>query len=365
MANQHLRAVTIHDVARVAKVSSATVSRVVNGKSTVAPELARRVLDAVEVTGYVPNITGRALRRQVSDTWAAIVSNVQNPFFTKVVAAFEDAAMGLGHSVMLCNTNEQLDRENQYIDAVIRRRMSGAVIAVASSSRTDLSPLERAGIPVVLIDRRVRGYEGDSVLVDNVQVGRLAAEHLAAQGYRRFACVGGPPHVTSIEDRVLGFRSALAEHGFSLSDEQVRRTDLRTDNGAMAMRSLLGMDPRPDAVYATHGLTTSGVYRAIQDAGLHMPNDIGLVGTDEEDWMTIVRPPVTIIQQPVQSIGMIAAQQLSARSVGLDAAPQHIVLPPVLVERDSSRGFARRRGIGGSPDEARPEDEGAASADVG
>ncbi|WIY83103.1 LacI family DNA-binding transcriptional regulator [Propionimicrobium sp. PCR01-08-3] len=337
------RPVTMKDVAAAAQVSSATVSRVLSGKSTVDPEMAKRVHEAVEATGYVPNFMGMALRRQVTNTWAIIVSNIENPFFTRLVASMEEAAEYLGYSVMLCNTNEQVDRENRYINAVIQRRMSGVAIAAASAVRTDLTPLTRAGIPVVLIDRLVQGYDGDSVVVDNALIGRLAAEHFAAQGYRRFGCVAGPRHVSSMAHRLEGFRTALRERGIDLPNAMVSQTDLRGDSGEFSVANMLNQPDAPDAIFSGYGVTTAGAYRAIKGRGLSMPRDIGLVGTDDEAWMTLVQPSVTVIRQPVEQIGIAAAQLLNARSAHPDSPSQHLVLQPTLVERESSRGFANHR----------------------
>lgn len=329
-------AVTVLDVARAADVSSATVSRVLNGKASVDPELARRVTEAVAATGYVLNSTGRALRRQVSDVWAAIVSDLQNPFFTGVVGALEDVAVRQGFSVMLCNSDERLDRERRYVSATIAQRMSGTVIAVASERESDLRPLARAGMPVVLIDRRVHDYAGDSVLVDNRTAGRLAAEHLVAQGFRRVACIAGPADVTTTEDRLCGLRAQLVQSGGGLDERYVRRTDLRTDGGVAAARSLLAMADPPDAVFATNGPLTAGAYRAVQGLGLRMPSDVGLIGVDDDQWTRMVTPQVSVIAQPVQQIGRLAGELLDARSRDPAAPPRHEVLPPTLLERASS-----------------------------
>jgi len=343
MPSQRPRQITMKDVAEAANVSTATVSRVLSGKATVDPDMALRVHQAVEATGYVPNFMGMALRRQVTNTWAIIISNIENPFFTRLVASMEDAAENMGYSVMLCNTNEQVDRENRYIRAVIQRRMSGVAIAAASASRTDLTPLTRAGIPVVLIDRLVHGYDGDSVVVDNELIGRLAAEHLVSQGYRRFASVAGPRDVSSMEHRLLGFRAALEERGIDLEDSMIIQTDLRGDSGEFAITNLLNRPDAPDAIFSGYGVTTAGAYRAIQGRRLSMPQDIGLVGTDDEAWMTLVQPSVSVVRQPVEQLGIAAAQLLNARSASPDSPPQHLVLPPTLVVRESSRGFAGRR----------------------
>lgn len=206
--------VRITDVARAAGVSSATVSRVLNGASTVDPELARRVREAAAESGYVPNPNGRALRRQRTDVWAAIVSDLQNPFFTSLVAAVEHVAVRSGHSVMLCNTDEQLVREQGYLATAIAQRMAGVVVSVTSEQDSDLSALLAAGVPTVAVDRRVHDFPGDTVLLDNVRAGRMAAQHLLELGHRDIVCLAGPSGVSPTEDRLRGALDALDEAGF-------------------------------------------------------------------------------------------------------------------------------------------------------
>ncbi len=327
---------TIQDVAHEAGVSTATVSRVLNGAGNVDPELARRVRDAVEASGYVLNTNGRALRRQVSDVWAAIVSDVQNAFFTTMVSALESVASRQGYSVMLCNSDEQPAREHEYIQAAIAQRMAGVVLAAASESGTDLRPLEAARIPTVLVDRRVHGYDGDSIFVDNRLAGRMAAEHLIAAGHERMACIAGPADVSTTEDRLDGFRETLKKAGRPLPAHAYQRANLRPEGGEVAMRSLLAATPRPDAVFVTNGPLTAGAYRAIHALGLRMPEDIALVGVDDDFWTQMVAPRVTVIQQPVAQLGSLAAELLLSRSAGSESAPQHLVLQPQLLVRASS-----------------------------
>src|SRR5699024_2650100 len=189
--NEH-HAVRSTDVAAAAGVSSATVSRVLNVSTSVAPQLDERVRQAALAANYVRNANGRALRRQRSDTWAVIVSDLQNPFFTSLVAAVERVAVRAGYSVMLCNTDEQLDRENTYLDAAIAQRMAGVVVSVTSEEASDLARLTRAQVPTVVVDRRVHDFTGDTILLDNVRAGRMAAEHLLELGHRDILCLAGP-----------------------------------------------------------------------------------------------------------------------------------------------------------------------------
>lgn len=327
---------TIQDVAREAGVSTATVSRVLNGTGSVDPELARRVRDAVATTSYVLNTNGRALRRQVSDVWAAIVSDVQNAFFTTMVSALEGVAVRQGYSVMLCNSDEQTGRERAYIQTAIAQRMAGVVIAAASERSSDLAPLEAARIPTVVVDRRVDSYAGDSIFVDNRLAGRMAAEHLLQGGYTRMACIAGPADVSTTEERLEGFRAALKAAGRPLPANAFQRANLRPEGGEVAMRTLLSSGTPPQAVFVTNGPLTAGAYRAIQGLGLRMPDDIAFVGVDDDFWTRMVTPMVSVIQQPVAQLGALAAELLLSRAQGTDSPPQHLMLQPQLLVRASS-----------------------------
>lgn len=328
---------TILDVAREAGVSTATVSRVLNGASTVDPDLARRVRAAAAATSYVPNSTGRALRRQVTDIWAAIVTDVQNPFFTTMVAALESVAVKQGFSVMLCNTDEQLGRERTYLHAAVSQRMAGVVVAVTSETDSDLTPIVDARIPAVVVDRRLHDYAGDTIVVDNVLAGRLAADHLLLHGYRRIACIAGPPDVSTTEDRLTGFRTALAQAGHPMPDHHVHRANLRAEGGEIAMRALLSQGgDAPDAVFSTNGPLTVGAYRAIRTLGRAIPDQVALIGVDDDQWTRMTSPMVSVIQQPVAQIGRLAGELLSARSRRANADAQHIVLSPQILARAST-----------------------------
>ncbi|QOR69280.1 LacI family DNA-binding transcriptional regulator [Ruania alkalisoli] len=330
------RPVRITDVAAAAGVSIATVSRVLNGSSTVDPVLAERVRVAARAARYVPNSNGRALRRQRADVWAAIVSDVKNPFFTSLVTAVEHVAVRSGHSVMLCNTDEQLERERGYLDAAIAQRMSGVVVSVTSEEQSDLAPLLAAGIPTVVVDRRVHDFAGDSILLDNERVGRLAVEHLLALGHRDILCLAGPSGVSTTEDRLDGVRHALAEAGVVFEHERMVRTDLRMADAEDAVLAAVSGPKPPDAVVAMNGPLTAGAYRGIQRSGFRLPEDISLVGVDDDTWTQLVHPAVTLVAQPVDEMGTRAAERLNVRAIHDDVAPVHLLLEPELLVRGTT-----------------------------
>lgn len=326
--------VTIRDVARVAGVSVATVSRTLNGSPTVDPELAARVREAVATSGYVRNAAGRALRRQVADIFAAIVPDL-NPFYTGVLAAFERTVIESGYSVMLCNSAEDVERERRYVIAASAQQMAGAIVAVTSEDDTEPTEMLAATMPVVLFDREVIGYEGDLVVIDNERTGELVAEHLLAQGSRRPACIAGPADVSTTEGRLRGFRAGLARAGLRLSPERVARASLNAAGGGSAMRSLAALDEPPDAVFATTGPLSVGAYQALQELPDHGDRP-ALVGHDDDQWTQIVRPQITVIRQPVEEIGASVAEMLLARAHGGGGPGVRRVLTAELVVRQSS-----------------------------
>ncbi|WP_194896011.1 LacI family DNA-binding transcriptional regulator, partial [Catenulispora pinisilvae] len=210
--------VTIRDVAAVAEVSPATVSRVLNADQRVAPELRERVLAAVERLGYRPNSQARSLRTQATRVIGLIISDIQNPFFTSLVRGVEDAAQASGYSVVLANSDEDLGKEQQYLRVAAAEQMAGVILSPASSSRTRIGELVHEEIPVVTIDRRIAA-DVDSVAVDNVAGARRAVEHLLQTGASRVGIIAGPDDVSTAADRLEGYRAALRAAGLAVDPE--------------------------------------------------------------------------------------------------------------------------------------------------
>jgi LacI family transcriptional regulator len=328
----------IGDVALRAGVSPATVSRVLNGSRTVSPERAAKVRAAAAELGYTPSGPARALRQQRTRVWAAVVADVQNPFFTAVVRGMEDVAVAEDHRLVLGNTDEDLGKEAAYLDIAVAEQMAGVVIAVASARDSRLDVLIERGIPVVAIDRWPQRHadEVDSVVVDNELGARQATEHLLAAGARRIACVTGPARVSTASERLAGYQAALRAGGAAPDADLVRRADFKEDGGYAATRTLLSGRHRPDALFVTNNLMTLGALRAVQEAGLRVPEDLLLVGFDDAPWTTLVSPKLTVVAQPTHELGRQAALLLATASSDLPA--RHVVLAPTLLVRESSGG---------------------------
>jgi LacI family transcriptional regulator len=328
---------TIRDVAAAAGVSPATVSRVLNLKEDVADDLRRRVLAAVSDLGYRRNGPARSLRTRAAMVIGLIISDITNPFFTAVVRGVEDVAQLAGYSVVLANADEDVTKESRYLEVAAAEQMAGVLLTPASSQLTSIDVLLERNIPVVTIDRRLANSPVDSVTVNNRQATQTAAEHLISQGCKRVGFVAGPVTITTGASRLAGYRAALRTAGRPYDPALVAYADFRTEGGYAATRQLLHSRKAPDGLLISNNLMTVGGMQAIAEAGLSVPDDIAVVGFDDANWATALRPPLTVVTQPTYDIGRIAAEFLLRRINGESFPPKRVVLRAELVERGSSR----------------------------
>lgn len=326
---------TIVDVARAAGVSTATVSRVLNNHPQVDPRLAATVRKAAKELGYRPSRVARSLRTRQSRVWALIISDIRNPFFTDMIRGVEDVAYAAGYSLILCNAEQDAAKEASYLELAIAENVGGLVLT-PSGPATDLAALHEAGIPVVLADRLLATFPADSVVVDNAAGARQAVGHLAANGYRRIACITGPLTTTTGADRYSGYRQALADAGLPQPESLARVADYLETGGHSAMAELLALDERPDAVFAANNLMTIGALHAIAEAGLRIPEDIAVIGFDDMSWTTLLQPPLTTVAQPTYDLGVETGRLLRSRLDGYTGAARKVTLSPELRIRGSS-----------------------------
>lgn len=327
---------TMQDVARLAGVSIATASRVLNEVSTVNPDLAERVRTAMRELDYRPNAVARNLRRNQTSLWAVIVSDIGNPFFTGLVRGIEDIAQGKGFSVVLCNSDEEPAKEDQYLKVAAAEKMAGVIISSSGRSRR-LRSLAEAGTPVVAIDRRLPRVEVDTVLVDNEHGAQLATEHLVNEGFQRIGYISGPRRVSTAADRLRGYRHGLHARGIAVDESLIRLADFREDGGYQAMSALLALPEPPDAVFAANNLMTIGAVECLVDQGITIPAQMGVVGFDEIPWAHLVRPSLSTVTQPTYEVGRTAGLLLSERIVTPSRPKSVVRLLTELQVRESSR----------------------------
>ncbi|WP_299029990.1 LacI family DNA-binding transcriptional regulator [uncultured Thermanaerothrix sp.] len=323
---------SIKDVAQAAGVSTATVSRVLANKPYVSPEVRQRVLEAVERLGYRPNLVARGLRAQQTNTIGLLVSDIRNPYFTDVSRAVEDLAYEHGFTLFLGNTDENPQKETLYLQSMRDHNVAGLIFSPTRQASEHFTALGLT-IPTVVIDRAVREGDVDMVLIDNLEAAYRLTQHLLEQGYTRLAGLFGEMSVTGRE-RQRGFEKALREHG--LAPLQMRFLPPYIQAGYEATRALLQAAPRPDAILATNSLLLAGALKAIREAGLPLPEAIGLAGFDETTWTPLVEPPLTVIAQPTYEIGRMAMRMLLERLEDPNLPYRQVILKGQLLVRRST-----------------------------
>jgi LacI family fructose operon transcriptional repressor len=325
--------VSIKDVAEAAGVSTATVSRVLSNGLHVRPEVRERVLATVERLGYRPNLVARSLRSQQSSTIGLIVSDISNPFFTAISRAVEDTAYEQGFSVLLCNTDENPEKEAIYLNLMRDTAVAGAII---SPTRQTIASLADSNLPfpIVVIDRSISNGDVDSVLIDNVDAAYRLITHLIEQGYRRIGALCS--EMSTGLERQLGYEKALRARGFAPQSEYMKYVSPKAEAGYEATLKMLDLTEPPDALFAVNSLIAEGALQAIRERNLTIPDDIALVSFDETPWTSIVQPAITLIAQPTYEIGESAADLLIKRIADPSRPTRKVILNGQLLVRGSS-----------------------------
>jgi LacI family transcriptional regulator len=335
---------TIRDVARLASVSVATVSNVLNSTRSVAAETRERVLKAVDALGYAPHAAARSMRGRGSGLLGLIVADITNPFFTALVHAIERAANARGYAVLLCNSDEDLEREQRHLQLLRTQRVDGIILAAtghASSGRA--AALSRLRAPVVLVDRGFTEFGLDAVILDNRQAALAATRHILEFGHQRIAMIGGPTTVSTGAERLAGYREALLEAGVAYEARWVHDAGFREEPAYDAACAMLAAGERPTAIFAANNLIAIGVMRAIADARLRCPQDVSVVSIDDFAWATAFRPRMTTVAQPVAQMGETAVRLLLDRIDGTAPAEARTErMAPMLVVRDSCTAAPQR-----------------------
>ena len=329
---------TIQDVAQHAGVSIATVSRVLNGTTYVNEEVAARVRAAVKELHYQPSRAAQALRANRSKIIGLLISDIQNPFFTALIRGVEDVANRNGYSLILCNSDENPHKEQQYIEVLCAERVAGAIVVPTSENPQKLRLFREHEIPFVSVDRRVKDRTTDAILIDNVSGAYEAVKHLIANGYRRIGAITGPVSTTTGRERLEGYRKALREEGLACDPELECIDDFKSGGGRKCANTLLDLEPSVDALFVANNLMTLGALEAIHERHLRVPEDIAIVGFDEMPWAALSSISLTTVTQPVYELGSTAALRLFQRLHDpVISTRQEIILSPVLQVRDSTR----------------------------
>lgn len=326
---------TMKDVAWAAGVSLKTVSRVVNGETTVSPELVVKVRAAIDALHYRPNIGASALRRsdRRTGTIGMLLEDVGNPFSSSLHRAVEDEARLRGVQVLTGSVDEEPQRERELARVFTMRRTDGLIVAPASADQSYLATEVRLDTPVVFVDRAAQGVLADSVLSTNVTGATEAVRHLISHGHRRVAYLGDYIRIPTARGRYQGYLTALREAGIGV-DPAVVIQDLHTVPATeSAVMSLFGRQHPPTALFTSQNLVTVGAVRALRRLGLH--REVALVGFDDFPLADLLEPALTVVAQDPVMMGRTAAKVLFGRIDGDTGPPQEIWIPTTLIRRGS------------------------------
>lgn len=365
MARKERSTVTIASVARLAGVSTATAGRVLGGYGYASDEVRERVHASAEHLGYRANLLARSLITGETKTIGVVAGDIQSPFYATILRAIEDVAREAGFGVLLTNSDERPEREIEAVQLLARKQVDGIIVAPSDIAQADhLRALVDAACPLVQIDRAVRGLDGDSVTVDNLNAARACTGVLIAAGHRRIGILaelerwegGGledflraasagtvvPDELFPSWQRLLGYVRAHQEAGLAIDPALVARVGVYSARAAeAAVGRLLDSAAGATAVFSTDGLMSCAVMAVMNRRGVAVPDDLSLICFDDLDWMGFLRPGISAVVQPMAEIGREAARLLLERIHAPDAlAPRHLVLTPQLNLRGSVRPLA-------------------------
>lgn len=328
----------ITEVARHARVSTATVSRTINRTGTVRPDTAEKVWRVVRKLGYHPDTNARALVSGRSHQLGLIISDIANPFFPELVKSFEEIALRNGFEVLVANTGYDTERMSQSVRRMLERKVDGVAVITSEMEKELIAQMERRRLPMVFLDTgRVRDRISN-IKVDYSSGIREAVEHLFRLGHERIAFISGPLDLRSALTRRSSFMQWLKRYNLLRNEKMIETGNHKIDGGELAMQRLLALPQRPTAVLASNDLTAIGALRAIYSAKLRVPEDVSVVGFDDIQSAAFQNPGLTTVRQPLREMGVIAAETLLRRinAPAKTPYPKAITVEPELIVREST-----------------------------
>ena len=329
---------SLQEVAARAKVSIATVSRVLNKSDKVVPETSAIVEQALRDLGYRPSRVARRLRMNNGRAHLVglIIPDIQNPFYAEIARGVEDAAYAAKYALLLCNSDENPDKERFYLDVMRDESVDGIVLPPFDDTDFAVIEMVHTGMPVVCVDRSLAKVKTDLVEVDNYQGALEAVNHLLDKGHTAIALIEGRTQVSTSRERRRGYLDALAARGIAPRKEFMRAGDFKQESGRVLATELLGVRKPPTALFVCNNLMTVGALAGLHQRGLNVPGDVAVVGFDDLPWAEALDPPPTVVRQPAYEVGRQAMELLLKRIVDPGRPPVTVRLRPELVVRRST-----------------------------
>jgi len=333
----------IKEVARLAKVSTATVSRTINGSDKVTKETAERVRRAIETLKFYPNTNARALGSGRSSLYGLIISDITNPFFPELVKSFEDVAVQFGQEVLIANTNYDPHRMEVCVSRMLQRKVDGVAIMTSEMDEHLINELSNSRIPMVFLDTGTPRKGVSNIAIDYAAGIDAAVEHLTALGHTSIGFITGPMGLTSARVRRRAFMRSLQRKGLQLDRKLIEEGNHRMDGGHEAMIRLLAKDPRPTAVLTSNDMTAIGAIGTLADRGLKIPRDISIIGFDDIELSAFTQPALTTVRLSRQEIAKVAFRALYNNRDDAMAQGAEYTIVPTLIERKSTGPVPKHR----------------------
>ncbi|EKM6428981.1 ribose operon transcriptional repressor RbsR [Cronobacter sakazakii] len=325
------------DVARLAGVSTSTVSHVINKDRFVSEAIRLRVEDAIRTLNYAPSALARSLKLNQTRTIGMLITASSNPFFSELVRGVERSCFERGYSLVLCNTDGDEQRMNRNLETLLQKRVDGLLLLCTETHQPSPAIMKRyPAIPTVMMDWSPFDGGSDVIQDNSLLGGDIATRYLIDKGYTRIACVTGPLDKTPARLRLEGYRTAMQRAGLPVTEGYEVIGDFEFAGGLRAMQSLLALPEPPQAVFMGNDAMAVGAYQALYQAGLRIPQDIALVGYDDIELASYMTPPLTTIHQPKDELGELAIDVLIHRMAQPELQQQRLQLTPELMVRGSA-----------------------------
>ncbi|EGQ7943736.1 LacI family DNA-binding transcriptional regulator [Vibrio cholerae] len=329
---------TMKDIARLAGVSTSTVSHVINKSRFVSDEIAERVNNAAQQLNYAPSALARSLKMNRTKTIGMLVTTSTNPFFGEVVKGVERSCYHQGYNLILCNTEGDNQRMKASINTLLQKRVDGLLLMCSTLEGERLDVFDRyPDIPIVVMDWGPILFASDKIQDNSLQGGYMAAKHLIESGHKEIGCITGPLIRHQAQMRYEGYKRALAEAGIAINPDWIVESDFECEGGYQAFEKLYERGKLPSALFVSNDMMAMGVIQAASQRGLRVPDDLSLIGYDDVHIAKFMTPALTTIHQPKYRLGKAAVDTLLYRLENPDTTAQVVQLEPTLVVRNSVR----------------------------
>ncbi|EJL6483733.1 substrate-binding domain-containing protein [Vibrio cholerae] len=329
---------TMKDIARLAGVSTSTVSHVINKSRFVSDEIAERVNNAAQQLNYAPSALARSLKMNRTKTIGMLVTTSTNPFFGEVVKGVERSCYHQGYNLILCNTEGDNQRMKASINTLLQKRVDGLLLMCSTLEGERLDVFDRyPDIPIVVMDWGPILFASDKIQDNSLQGGYMAAKHLIECGHKEIGCITGPLIRHQAQMRYEGYKRALAEAGIAINPDWIVESDFECEGGYQAFEKLYQRGELPSALFVSNDMMAMGVIQAASQRGLRVPDDLSLIGYDDVHIAKFMTPALTTIHQPKYRLGKAAVDTLLYRLENPDTTAQVVQLEPTLVVRNSVR----------------------------